>query len=124
MLHATDHEHRAVGHALFDALERGDGDAVAALDAPHMEMWSNVPMPVTPLMPGIRIAMVGGPEGNTLEFLEQQHQVGTRTSLPATLRSRRSVSAAAAASRGRASGWVGAMRPSAAHCTASRSSWK
>lgn len=32
---------------------------------------ANVSLPVTQLMPGIRIAMVEDPEGNTLEFLEQ-----------------------------------------------------
>ena len=31
-----------------------------------------IPLPVTQLMPGIRIAMIEDPEGNVVEFLEQK----------------------------------------------------
>ncbi|HVV37423.1 MAG TPA: VOC family protein [Acidimicrobiales bacterium] len=40
--------------------------------APAVEAGSPVPLPVTQLMPGIRIAMIEDPEGNVVELLEQQ----------------------------------------------------
>lgn len=39
---SRDTEHRRLCHALFDALEAGDVDAVAACYAPEMTMWFNV----------------------------------------------------------------------------------
>lgn len=42
--------------------------AVAACEA----AGAPIPLPILELMPGIRIAMVEDPEGNTLEFLEQK----------------------------------------------------
>ena len=36
------------------------------------EFGATVPLPVTQLMPGIRIAMIEDPEGNVVEFLEQK----------------------------------------------------
>jgi predicted enzyme related to lactoylglutathione lyase len=41
--------------------------AVAACEA----AGANIPLPILELMPGIRIAMVEDPEGNTIEFLQQ-----------------------------------------------------
>ena len=38
----SDTEHRALCHALFDALERGDVAAVDACYAPDMALWFNV----------------------------------------------------------------------------------
>jgi ketosteroid isomerase-like protein len=38
----TDTEHRALCHALFDALEHGDVGAVEACYAPGMTLWFNV----------------------------------------------------------------------------------
>lgn len=48
----------------------GTDDIDAAVEK-CTEAGAPVPLPVTQLMPGIRIAMVEDPEGNTLEFLEQ-----------------------------------------------------
>ncbi len=39
---ATDTVHRRLCHALFDAIEAGDLDAVAACFAPDFRMWFNV----------------------------------------------------------------------------------
>lgn len=39
---------------------------------PAIDAGSPIPMPVTQLMPGIRIAMIEDPEGNVVEFLEQK----------------------------------------------------
>jgi ketosteroid isomerase-like protein len=39
-----DTEHRRLCHALFDALETGDVDAVDACYAPDMSMWANFTM--------------------------------------------------------------------------------
>jgi ketosteroid isomerase-like protein len=44
---STDTVHRRLCHALFDALERGDVDAVAACYAPDMTMWANFTMQET-----------------------------------------------------------------------------
>ena len=40
----TDTVHRRLAHALFDALERGDVEAVADCYAPGMTMWANFTM--------------------------------------------------------------------------------
>jgi len=39
---STDTVHRELCHALFDALERGDVDAVARCYAPEMTLWANI----------------------------------------------------------------------------------
>jgi ketosteroid isomerase-like protein len=41
---STDTQHRRLAHALFDALEAGDVDGVAACYAPEMTMWANFTM--------------------------------------------------------------------------------
>ena len=38
----TDAVHRRLCHSLFDALERGDVDAVASCYAPDMTMWADM----------------------------------------------------------------------------------
>lgn len=47
-------------------------DDIDAAVAKCADAGAPIPLPVTELMPGIRIAMVEDPEGNTLEFLEQK----------------------------------------------------
>ncbi len=47
-------------------------DDIDAAVAPCEAAGAPMPLPVTELMPGIRIAMVEDPEGNVLEFLEQR----------------------------------------------------
>jgi len=41
---SIDAVHRRLCHTLFDALERGDVDAVASCYAPDMTMWANFTM--------------------------------------------------------------------------------
>lgn len=47
-------------------------DDIDVAIAPAKEAGSPIPMDVTQLMPGIRIAMIEDPEGNVVEFLEQK----------------------------------------------------
>ena len=47
-------------------------DDIDAAIAPAVAAGSPIPLPVTQLMPGIRIAMIEDPEGNVVEFLEQK----------------------------------------------------
>ena len=44
---SVDTTHRQLAHALFDALEAGDVDAVADCYAPAMTMWANFTMQET-----------------------------------------------------------------------------
>ena len=46
-------------------------DDIDASVAQCSEFGATIAMPVTQLMPGIRIAMIEDPEGNVVEFLEQ-----------------------------------------------------
>ncbi|HEX4821436.1 MAG TPA: VOC family protein [Acidimicrobiales bacterium] len=50
----------------------GVDDIDAAIE-PAVAAGSPIPLPVTQLMPGIRIAMIEDPEGNVVELLEQKH---------------------------------------------------
>ena len=47
-------------------------DDIDAAIAPCEAAGAPIPLPVTQLMPGIRIAMIEDPEGNVVEFLEQK----------------------------------------------------
>jgi predicted enzyme related to lactoylglutathione lyase len=47
-------------------------DDIDAAVARCEEHGASIPLPVTQLMPGIRIAMIEDPEGNVVEFLEQK----------------------------------------------------
>ena len=46
-------------------------DDIDAAIAPCEAAGAPIPLPVTELMPGIRIAMIEDPEGNVVELLEQ-----------------------------------------------------
>ena len=47
-------------------------DDIDAAIAPCEAAGAPIPLPVTELMPGIRIAMIEDPEGNVVELLEQK----------------------------------------------------
>jgi catechol 2,3-dioxygenase-like lactoylglutathione lyase family enzyme len=47
-------------------------DDIDAAIAPCVTAGAPIPLPVTQLMPGIRIAMIEDPEGNVVELLEQK----------------------------------------------------
>jgi predicted enzyme related to lactoylglutathione lyase len=47
-------------------------DDIDAAIAPCQAAGATIPLPVTKLMPGIRIAMIEDPEGNVVELLEQK----------------------------------------------------
>jgi len=56
---SIDTVHRRLCHTLFDALERGDVDAVAACYAPDMTMWANFTTQETTREENLR-AITGG----------------------------------------------------------------
>jgi predicted enzyme related to lactoylglutathione lyase len=47
-------------------------DDIDSAIAPCQAAGASIPLPVTQLMPGIRIAMIEDPEGNVVELLEQR----------------------------------------------------
>ena len=49
-------------------------DDIDAAIAPCEAAGAPIPLPVTELMPGIRIAMIEDPEGNVVELLEQKRR--------------------------------------------------